>query len=746
MRVARNGTACLIMAGSLMIASTALAQEAKVGELAFKVRKIFQDQCLECHGKEDEISLLDLTSLVSSRRIVPGKPDESKLFRVISGKAQPAMPQDKDPLPADQIASIRQWIQAGAPEFPLGDSLTAVERPKLEKIKEHKVAAGNDYVLRSILADVRTLSATERRYARYFSIAHILVSGASSDELTLYRDALAKAINHLTWSTELVRPRPIETLHTVFRIDLRDLGWHKQPFSVVKDGKTVGKSSLDIYDLALLEYPLGIVYDKSPVYQTVVREFLSHAYQIRPIPYLRADWFVATATLPPLYEDFLQLPRKLDELERMLGVNSEANIANFKVARAGMITSGVSKNNRVVEWHRTQYGSYWKSYDFATSKADENMFKDPVKLNPSGGEMIFTLPNGLQGYFITDAAGNRLDEAPTKIVTDANAQDATVRNGLSCMRCHDRGMKPCPDDVRRSIENVDRAEDAGLNRDVILRLYREQSVTNKLLEIDEKRFLKTMDDLLQVEQRKEKKNLGEPITFVSKHFLEDRLSMAQATAELGLTESKRLKDIFQLPQFLKLGFAPLVVREERAVPRDSWENYFDRVVRKLRLGVPVVSLDGESEDRMDYVPDAPAPFELDFKTNKASKTFNANEDLVIFLKPTKDVYIELIFTGPAGSKDILVPCTTAVKAGTEYRYPPVGKKLKAPAAAGRGRITVIASVARFRPGVLLRGHGVVADRVVHRARFMRNVPGLQMEYSPDPFKTVKKTIVIETGK
>src|SRR5262249_42436373 len=157
-----------------------------------------------------------------------------------------------------------------------------------------------------------------------------------------------------------------------------------------------------------LEYPYAVVYEDSETFDRLAEEFLAPAGQVRPIPYVRADWFVSTATLPPLYEDLLQLPFTQQELEEQLKVRAEDNVKNGVARRAGMTISGVSRNNRVVERHPLAGGWYWKSFDFRTSKGRENMFADPIDLNPTGGEFIFALPNGLQGYFVADAKGTRL--------------------------------------------------------------------------------------------------------------------------------------------------------------------------------------------------------------------------------------------------------------------------------------------------------------------------------------------------
>ena len=90
--------------------------------------------------------------------------------------------------------------------------------------------------------------------------------------------------------------------------------------------------------------------------------------QIANWPFIRADWFIATASLPPLYHDILDLPKTDRELETQLEVNVAENLKNapsVRVWRAGFNNSGVSVNNRIVERHKSRYGAYWKSYDFA---------------------------------------------------------------------------------------------------------------------------------------------------------------------------------------------------------------------------------------------------------------------------------------------------------------------------------------------------------------------------------------------
>src|SRR5262249_25929748 len=65
-------------------------------------------------------------------------------------------------------------------------------------------------------------------------------------------------------------------------------------------------------------------------------------------------------------------------------------------------------------------------------------------------EIIFSLPNGLQGYLLVDNQGHRIDAGPPDIVGDEQKASGTTQvvNGISCMSCHRDGIKPFKDELR----------------------------------------------------------------------------------------------------------------------------------------------------------------------------------------------------------------------------------------------------------------------------------------------------------
>ena len=243
---------------------------------------------------------------------------------------------------------------------------------------------------------VNSLPSFNRPFARYFSITHLYNAGETDEALGAYRRALSKLINSLSWGREVMQPQPIDLAQTLFYIDLRNYEWDVR----------------DAWPKMEAVYPYPNDYGEhatyAPLYETLQQELACE------VPFLLVDWFLATASLPPLYHDILDLPATDRELEEQLDVDVAGNLQNapgFRVWRAGVNESRVSKNNRVVERHTSRYGAYWKSYDFAGNVGAQNISTHPLSFTHDGGEIIFNLPNGLQAYLIVAKTGARIDSA-----------------------------------------------------------------------------------------------------------------------------------------------------------------------------------------------------------------------------------------------------------------------------------------------------------------------------------------------
>ena len=513
--------------------------------LAQQAFTIFEQHCLDCHGEFGsyaDVLTIKHADLINGKSVIPRQPDASEFYLRLLGDTDNGsqMPLGQDPLDAESIATIRRWIEAGAPDW------EAIPKPKRDFIT-------TEAMLKAIHTHVTSLSDFDRSFARYFTLTHLYNAGATDANLRAYRIALSKLINSLSWGAEVIKPKPIDQEETIFYIDLRNYEW---------DIKT------DKWYKIEQAYPYGIQL-KSATYTTLCQETDCE------LPFIRADWFIATASLPPLYHDILDLPKTDRELETQLEVNIAENLKNapgVRVWRAGFSESGVSVNNRIVERHKSRYGAYWKSYDFAGNVGKQNIFTHPLDFTHDGGEIIFNLPNGLQAYYLSTATGERLDEAPINIVSDVGARDPVVRNGLSCMGCHTEGMKTFEDQVRSVIEQnpnppYDKAQ--------ALRLYAEKSTMDVLVREDIARYRRVIQAAGGVFGG------SEPIQQLVKQF-EGPLDAAHAAAEVGLETDDFLKKIRENSILQNAGLLVLGV-EKGSIKRDAWESEFDKVVFEVNL-------------------------------------------------------------------------------------------------------------------------------------------------------------------
>jgi hypothetical protein len=395
-------------------------------------------------------------------------------------------------------------------------------------------------------------------------------------------------LNSLSWQEEIAVPRQIdEGRQVVLNIDLRSYGWEARDWSEIERA-----------------YPYGILHSEDEGLLEVEKE-ISKLTGTR-LAIVRGDWFAATVARPPLYDRLLKLPATLTELEvQRLGVHLDRNFKDDTQRRAGLITSGVSKHNRQVERHRTPFGAYYRSYDFKTSAGRGNLLLFPLgprfagndfddqAFEQAGGEVIFNLPNGLQGYMLADARDNRLDApAPVAIVSDKSETAGTpeIVNGLSCLACHSSGMKPFRDEIREHPAVFARA------RQKVKRLHPPTDEMDKLLEKDEDRFLRALDlamgeflragELDKADIRELVRRVNEPIDEVTRSYAKD-LTPECVAAELGQPNAEALRGAIRgNPKLQDLGLGPLL--DGHALKRELWEDdpelsLFHRVATELGL-------------------------------------------------------------------------------------------------------------------------------------------------------------------
>ncbi len=409
-------------------------------------------------------------------------------------------------------------------------------------------------ILDAVEASLKRTKPRDRKFIRFFTLTHLYNAGVSDDELEQYRHGLSKLLNSLSWGREIVKPVGADKARTVLRIDLRDFEW-----------------TLTTWQAILKNYPYAIRGGET------TSQFVENATGT-DLPYVRADWFVFAAARPPLYHDVLRIPGTDKELEKRLEVDVPGDIKRDRVVRAGFNGSGVSRNNRLLERHRSTFGAYWKSYDFASNDGRKNLFKHP--LGPSGrnafeadgGEIIFSLPNGLQGYMLIDGKGKRLDEGPIKVVSTGDRRKPEVINGISCMSCHSRGMILKEDQVRKAV--LGSPAYPGPLKKTVNALYPPKETFDRLLREDAERFRKA------VEQTGDSVQKSDTVVLLSERF-EEEIDLKQAAAELGLAADAFLKGLNRIP---RLGRALAPLRVGGTVKRDTFVETFPSAVTDLGLG------------------------------------------------------------------------------------------------------------------------------------------------------------------
>ena len=454
----------------------------------------------------------------------------------------------------------------------------------------------------------------------------------SDTQLENLRRGVRKLLNSLSTGPQVAKFAEIGPGKTLFRVRLRDLGWDAA-----------------LWDQVASHFPQAI--------DTGTAAALAGACQTS-VPILRADWLAATATRPPLYHDILRIPKTQHELEKQFGIDSVANLQAGEAMRAGLVKSGVSLSNRMVERHpmRVRDGGYWATYDFKSSQGRGNLLAFPLgpeKARLAGGqhafqhaveEIIFALPNGLHGYVLADPLGNRLDgAAPTDIVGDRGNVTGRVEitNGLSCIVCHDRGMKEIasPDAILPLASRFSPDEQR-----LIERLHPEAKKFQEILDGDRARFVSAL------KSADAEPMVGQPEAVGALAALFDgQVTLEVAAAELCLRPEEFRRRLDDQPQLFTI---KITLRDGGSLQREHFLDEFPSLVQRLGLGTvrsakPIAGVPPPTRAEKRR----PIPVEL--TTDK--KTYREGEDLVVTVQAAEAGHLRLLYQDAAGGIVVLFP-------------------------------------------------------------------------------------------
>ena len=478
--------------------------------------------------------------------VIPGNPDASSLFTQISKGLMPYdTRQDMDLTKSDpteaEITALRTWIQ----------SLNVDQQAACSTRKTDTNTAAVD----AMANDLKSLQPHRLKGTRYLTLTNLSNACSTAEEMKVYRAGAIKLLNSLSRSSDVVKLETIDASQSILRINIHDLGWSAQD-----------------WDAIVAVYPYAVKPD-TPLYSFLAQMTTSD------VPYVRADWFAFTASQPPLYDKLLGLAPDFFKFQKALGIDTERNIYEGKVKRAAFQNSGVSSNNRLIERHQISTGYFWTSYDFAGNRASQNLFEHPLgptganAFKHDGGETLFSLPNGFQGYYLNTADGKSLDKGPTSIVRDPSRLDQAVTNGISCFGCHDNGIKKARDEVRAVVGDDRRFSKA--ERQTIEALYPLAPEMDQVMEDDAKKFAAALtragiDPLLRLHG-------VEPINALARKY-ENKVDIALAAAEFGLS-TKQFEQAAQRAG--REAFAMMRRLAQGIMPRDQFELEFARLVPEL---------------------------------------------------------------------------------------------------------------------------------------------------------------------
>jgi hypothetical protein len=568
-------------------------------------------------------NVLQLEELAESPgRILPGNPFASKMFKQIVDKE---MPYDviyegaAGPLMTeDDVKAIEAWIVSlgnakgraiaveGAPKAPEAAPAPRAEAPPAAAPEEPPpqdtaaapepppppppagrpgrppavaVAApppgppelackfvNHKDMIQIIAADLDAMPKTRAKGTRYLTLTHLASICTKEKFMEVYRQAAIKLVNSLSRSSDVVVLEGIDPARSILRINIDDLGWDAADWEAL-----------------VAEYPYGTRPD------TQLNNVLASATGTKTA-YVRGDWFAFKASRPVgiggMYERLLKLPKTAQELAKQQGVDISSNIKRFTAQRAGFQKSGVSAHNRLIERHPSKNGYFWTSYDFAGSRRKQSLFEFPLGpggatgFDHDGGESIFSLPNGFQAYYLNTADGKQLDKGPVDIVRDLdNPRDPSVINGISCMRCHDQGMRKAKDDIREAV--LKGRSFSKEVREQVEALYPPPEKMDQIIDGDAKRF---SDAMKRAGLNPTLKLNGVEMTFALSRAYEEDINLEQAASELGLQKDEFL----QASQDADKQYKSLVRRlQQGTIPRDDFEAKFIELAKEIGDEEPI---------------------------------------------------------------------------------------------------------------------------------------------------------------
>ncbi|MFW7380723.1 MAG: c-type cytochrome domain-containing protein [Oligoflexus sp.] len=529
-------------------------------DISFRALQILEAQCASCHNLENPKggfgTVLSPEEMIKSNYyLIPGDAENSEIIKRLAPVSN--MPPSGE-FSEDDRAVLVQWIN----ELEVEEIVQLTDAQLLASIRqdlEQNVAVG------------------DRPTTRYFSLQAANNAGLNQEIKDEMIKALNKTLNSISRANNINLATAIDEAKLIYRVNLRNYAIDPVLFDTT------------ISDF----YPFQVDFQAFGDDPNSVRLANDHVFLKEESTsdnyVLRMDWFNATATLPVVYARLFNLPLTQPELEAQLAVDRLNAIINNQVIRAGFRNSAVSSQNRIME-RISSNGSnlaFWISYDFAdNNESQQNIFNFPLgpvgigfdarSFEFDGGEIIFQLPNGMFGYYLSLATGESIHKGPLNIVkqTDGPAQfNQAILNGMSCMSCHNQGLLYKKDEIRSFASLSQELSNEEKNK--VINLYRQDSELKAAMDQDNARYFQALQSM-EIDPAER-----DPVNYVYRYYNQN-LFRSDVMAELGLDEAM-LNTILNTEPFRSRWVS--IYNNSGSITREEFNQLFGLVTNQFKLGV-----------------------------------------------------------------------------------------------------------------------------------------------------------------
>jgi hypothetical protein len=299
-----------------------------------------------------------------------------------------------------------------------------------------------------ILEVLELVNRSERFNTRFLTICEQINGGVT--DLDPYIKAVDKTLNSLSTERQITATNSAGSSGCVRSFDLRDYNLTPEKWALFR---------------ARLNETFGRTFESFTTRGLLIKQLTQSMQAAIP-----AHIFMFLALNQPLYAQFLELADTEPQLEIDLGVNIQNN---FDIEDPDTYLACKSQSPITLQKPRCMIatesddGFYYKTYDILLANVGQrqtNPFESPFPVEArsertlihDGSESIFSLRNGLIGYYLAGADGARIDEAPTDLVEDPASSAkglGNVINYLSCHKCHAQAIEDFRDEVASKVAN-----------------------------------------------------------------------------------------------------------------------------------------------------------------------------------------------------------------------------------------------------------------------------------------------------